>query len=200
MSFKLAVPLLGLLVACRTEPVQAPEPAAPPAEVEASEPAAESAPAEPAPAEAAPAAPSEPVRYELEGNRLKLPDQLYFAAGQDGPGRGSEVALEHIRGYLAAKDYITLMRIEAHVSGPDTQALSERRALSVARWLVKHGVDCTRLLPVGFGDMKPIADSSTPEGRAQNTRVEAHNAAIKGRLIGGMPADGGGRVAGDPCQ
>lgn len=200
MSFKFAVPLLGLLVACRTEPVQAPEPAAPPAEVEASEPAAESAPAEPAPAEAAPAAPSEPVRYELEGNRLKLPDQLYFAAGQDGPGRGSEVALEHIRGYLAAKDYITLMRIEAHVSGPDAQALSERRALSVARWLVKHGVDCTRLLPVGFGDMKPIADSSTPEGRAQNTRVEAHNAAIKGRLIGGMPGDGGGKVAGDPCQ
>lgn len=200
MSFKLVVPLLALLVACRTEPVQAPEPAPPP--TEASEPAAEPAP-EPAPepaAEPAPAAPSQPVRYELDGNRLKLPDQLYFAAGQDGPGRGSEVALEHIRGYLAAKDYITLMRIEAHVSGPDAQALSERRALSVARWLVKHGVDCTRLIPVGFGDMKPIADGSTPEGRAQNTRVEAHNAAIKGRLIGGMPGDGGGVVAGDPCQ
>ena len=33
MSFKLVVPLLALLVACRTEPVQAPEPAPPPTEV-----------------------------------------------------------------------------------------------------------------------------------------------------------------------
>lgn len=198
MSLKHVLPLLAL-AACRTEPVVAPEPAAPPVEVAASEPA-EPAPAEPAPAEAAPAPPSQPVRHELEGNRLKLPAPVTFAAGQAELDAASDVALEHVRGYLAAKDYITLMRIEAHVSGPDAQALSERRALAVARWLAGHGVECTRLLPVGFGDTKPIADGSTPEGRAQNTRVEAHNAALKGRLIGGMPGDGGGRVAGDPCR
>lgn len=190
-----------VLFACR--PAAPVEPAAPPVE-----PAPAEAPAE-TPAESAASAPDEPaaapvpaagpVNYEVRENRLVLPQPVNFAAGQDGPGRGSEVALEHIRGYLAAKDYVTTMRIEAHVSGPDAQALSERRALSVARWLVAHGVECTRLLPVGFGDSKPVADNATPEGRAQNTRVEAVNAALRGRLIGGMPADGGGKVAGDPC-
>lgn len=186
------------LLACRpATPVEPEAAVAAPAEAPTETPAepAVSAPAE-SPVEVPPA--SDPVRYELEGNRLKLPAPVDFAAGQDSPR--SEVALEHIRGYLAAKDSITLMRIEGHVSGPDAQALSERRALSVAKWLVTHGVDCTRLVPVGFGDTKPIADGSTPEGRAQNTRVEAVNAALRGRLIGGMPGDGGGKVAGDPCR
>lgn len=188
---------VALLGACRREPTAAPEPAA--SEAPASEAPASDPGPEPAAAEAAPGAPSHVV-YELEGNRLKLPDIVRFAGTLDGPGRGSEVALEHIRGYLAAKDYVTLMRIEAHVSGPDAQALSERRALSVARWLVKKGIDCKRLLPVGFGDTKPIADGSTPEGRQQNTRIEAHNAELRGRAIGGMPVDGGGTLAGDPCR
>jgi OOP family OmpA-OmpF porin len=141
-----------------------------------------------------------PVAYKIEDNRLALPQPLVFAAGQDVLVRGSEDALEHIRGYLAAKDYVTTLRIEGHVVGPDAQALSERRALAVAKWLVAHGVDCKRVLPVGFGENKPIADNSSPEGRAQNTRVEAVNAALRGRPIGGMPLEGGGNPAGDPCQ
>jgi hypothetical protein len=47
---------------------------------------------------------------------------------------------------------------------------------------------------------KPVADASTPEGRAANVRIDAINAALRGRLIGGMPADGGGQLAGDPCR
>lgn len=186
---------VGLVLAgCRP----APEVAAPPVSDASAEEAVPVADA--GAAEAAPAAevPQSPVSYELEGNRLVLPSPVEFAAGSD--ALAGEAALEHIRGYLEAKTYITLMRIEAHASGADAQALSERRALAVARWLVGKGVDCKRLLPVGFGDLKPIADSRTPEGRAQNTRVEAHNAALRDRLIGGMPADGGGRVAGDPCS
>jgi OOP family OmpA-OmpF porin len=190
------------LLACR------PAPSAEPAALPPPEPAAE-APVE-TPSEPAVSAPIEPVgeptpvagpvAYTVEDNRLVLPKPVVFAAGQEVLVRGSEDALEHIRGYLAAKDYVTTMRIEAHVVGPDAQALSERRALAVAKWLVAHGVDCKRVLPVGFGENKPIADNSSPEGRAQNTRVEAVNAALRGRPIGGMPLDGAGNPAGDPCQ
>lgn len=198
-----AVALVCLLAGCKeatvAEPAASPEPAAPP------EPAPDPAASpEPAPASASPDAAgaseppaSAPASYELQGNMLVLPRPVEFAAGSD--QIAGEAALEHIRGYLAAKSYVTTMRIEAHVSGPDAQALSERRALAAARWLVSKGVDCKRLLPVGFGATKPIASEQTPEGRAQNTRVEAHNAALRERLIGGMPADGGGKVAGDPC-
>jgi OOP family OmpA-OmpF porin len=96
---------------------------------------------------------------------------------------------------------VSLVRIEGHA--PE-QALSEARALTVARWLVAHGVAhgvaCERLVPIGFGPTKPVADASTHEGRAANVRIDAINAALRGRLIGGMPADGGGQLAGDPCR
>lgn len=203
-----AVALVCLLAGCKeatvAQPAAPPEPAASPAPAPdpsaPPEPAPESAPSDAAgasepPAGAPPA--GAPASYELQGNMLVLPRPVEFAAGSD--QLAGEAALEHIRGYLAAKSYVTLMRIEAHASGPDGQALSERRALAAARWLVRKGVDCRRLLPVGFGATKPIASEQTPEGRAQNTRVEAHNAALRERLIGGMPADGGGKVAGDPC-
>jgi OOP family OmpA-OmpF porin len=133
-----------------------------------------------------------PVSYKLDGNRLELPGPIVFQAGGDQLDPASEPALEHARGYLAAKDAITTVRIEGHA---DDQALSERRAVSVARWLVAHGVDCKRLLAVGFGANKPVADAGTPEGRAENTRIELHNAALRGRPIGGLPLEGGGQVA-----
>ena len=62
------------------------------------------------------------------------------------------------------------------------------------------GVDCKRLVAVGFGNTKPVADNSTPDGKARNSRVSFFNAALRDRLIGGMPADGGGKVAGDACN
>ena len=53
------------------------------------------------------------------------------------------------------------------------QALSERRAQIVANYLTSHGVDQGRISGVqGFGEQKPIADNATPDGRAQNRRVE----------------------------
>jgi OOP family OmpA-OmpF porin len=99
---------------------------------------------------------------------------------------------------LAAKESVSLLRIEGHA---DDQALSELRAVTVGRWLVAHGVDCKRLLAVGFGATKPFDDASTPEGKARNTRIELHNAALRGRPIGGASLEGGGQVASaDLCQ
>jgi len=145
-----------------------------------------------------------PRTYELEGNRLLLPAPIVFRTGSDELALDSTDAIRHIAKYLADKEYISLMRIEGHtaaVGDPEqNQTLSEKRALRVAKALVAAGVDCKRLLPVGFGANKPVADNATPEGRAQNTRVDAFNAALRGRYIGGMPPDGGGKVAGDPCQ
>lgn len=139
-----------------------------------------------------------PVAYQLDGNRLELPGPIVFQAGGDALDPASDPALEHARGYLAAKDAVTTLRIEGHA---DDQALSERRAVAVARWLVAHGTDCKRLLAVGFGPNKPVADASTPEGRAQNTRIELHNAALRGRPIGGQPLEGGGQLASaDLCR
>jgi len=69
------------------------------------------------------------------------------------------------------------VQIEGHTDsvGSDAynQALSQRRAESVKRYLVQHfPIESQRLVVRGFGEARPIASNDTPEGRSQNRRVE----------------------------
>jgi len=50
--------------------------------------------------------------------------------------------------------------------------LSERRARSVAEYLVAQGVDSARISVIGFGLSKPLATNKTEEGQSRNRRVE----------------------------
>jgi len=52
------------------------------------------------------------------------------------------------------------------------QALSERRARSVAAYLTSRGVKPERLMIVGDGENHPVASNATAEGRQRNRRVE----------------------------
>ncbi len=68
------------------------------------------------------------------------------------------------------------IQVEGHTDGKGTeeynQKLSERRANSVKRFLIKNGIAANRIKTQGFGELNPIADNETDEGRAENRRVE----------------------------
>ena len=142
--------------------------------------------------------------FKQENGHLALPGPVQFETGKATLKPESDAVLDVVRQYLEAKPDITLIRIEGHTDNvgipADNQKLSEERSMSVARWLIGKGIACKRLLPVGFGDTKPIADNKTPEGREANRRTYFVNAELKGKAIGGAPVDGGGKNAGDPCK
>src|SRR3989441_3774435 len=75
------------------------------------------------------------------------------------------------------------IRIEGHtdnkpIVGPLTQRyptnweLSAARAINVARYVQKQGIEPAKLSAAAFGEFKPVADNATPEGRAKNRRIE----------------------------
>ncbi len=150
------------------------------------------------------AAAAETPKFEIENGFLKVPFPITFDTGKATLKTESAEAIAYVASYLEAKSAITTLRVEVHTDaqGDDkyNQAMTEKRALAVTKALVAKGVDCKRLVPVGFGETKPVGDNGTAEGRAANRRTAFANAALRGRAIGGMPLDGGGAVAGDPCK
>ncbi len=63
-----------------------------------------------------------------------------------------------------------------NVGSPNyNQKLSERRAASVKKYLVdKYGIDTQRITTKGYGELKPVANNKTKEGRAKNRRIETN--------------------------
>jgi outer membrane protein OmpA-like peptidoglycan-associated protein len=78
---------------------------------------------------------------------------------------------------LVLKEYDkTILEVAGHTdntgSAQYNQALSERRAGSVAQYLESHGVNAQRVMTVGAGETHPIAPNTTADGRQANRRVE----------------------------
>jgi chemotaxis protein MotB len=55
---------------------------------------------------------------------------------------------------------------------PDNLVLSTRRAADVVNYLISQGVPAASISAKGFGDTRPVASNDTPQGRAQNRRIE----------------------------
>lgn len=70
----------------------------------------------------------------------------------------------------------TVVEVAGHTdsTGSDSynQSLSERRAGAVAQYLRSQNIGSERLLTVGMGEARPVADNGTADGRQANRRVE----------------------------
>ena len=70
------------------------------------------------------------------------------------------------------------VEVRAHTDSQGSEdfnlELSKKRALATVRYLMLRGVPAEQLTARAFGEAKPVADNSTPEGRETNRRVEFH--------------------------
>jgi outer membrane protein OmpA-like peptidoglycan-associated protein len=101
---------------------------------------------------------------------------ILFAIDSDVIRPESTPTLTEIGAMLAQHADLRLT-IEGHTDSDGDDAhnldLSRRRAASVKAFLVSHHkIDGNRLVTEGYGESRPAADNSTPEGRQQNRRVE----------------------------
>jgi OOP family OmpA-OmpF porin len=123
---------------------------------------------------------------------LKLPPGVAFMKNSTAV-HPKDANLTITQQYLAAKPEITMLRVAGYPDPGDKPEAgapkAAARALAVAKALVAKGVDCKRLIAVGF---------DKPHGA--HGIVTFVNAALKGKPIGGAPVAGGGKVAGDVCS
>ena len=106
---------------------------------------------------------------------LNMPSNITFATDQDQVIPPFYATLDSVA-IVLNKFNKTLVDVDGHTdstgSAAHNQALSERRAHSVANYLAGRGVDPRRMSAVGYGFTRPIASNDTEIGRAENRRVE----------------------------
>jgi OOP family OmpA-OmpF porin len=117
----------------------------------------------------------EPVQSEV----ITLSDagDVLFAFNQSELTPAAQSKLDSLMPKLQSADVVSV-KVIGHTDsvGSDTynQALSERRASSVATYLLSQGLAPNKLTSEGKGQSQPVADNETEEGRAKNRRVELH--------------------------
>jgi outer membrane protein OmpA-like peptidoglycan-associated protein len=88
----------------------------------------------------------------------------------------AQTKLNDVANALTKQDKDSSIVVEGYTDsqGKDAmnQELSQKRAESVRTYLVSRGIASDRITAQGFGPGKPIADNTSPEGRANNRRVE----------------------------
>lgn len=126
------------------------------------------------------------VSYEVIGIRLILQEKILFPSGSAEIKPETYPILDKL--YEILKDLPNPVEVEGHTDSipistekfPSNWELSTARASSIVRYFIAKGINPERLKASGYADTKPIASNATPEGRAQNRRVEIVILNIKG--------------------
>jgi outer membrane protein OmpA-like peptidoglycan-associated protein len=126
------------------------------------------------------------LRQELEGTgvsvtrmgdniTLNMPGSITFATNSADVNASFYDVLNSVGKVFSEFDK-TIVEVAGHTDSTGTdsynQALSERRAGSVAAYLRSRKISGDRMITVGMGEARPIADNTTEAGRQLNRRVE----------------------------
>jgi outer membrane protein OmpA-like peptidoglycan-associated protein len=128
---------------------------------------------------------------------VTIPEQIDFETGKATLQQTDETTkgLDQIKLFLDGNPRVTKLRVEGHTDNVGAAAtnleLSGQRALAVKAYVVGKGIAKDRIIAVGCGQDKPIADNSTDAGRTKNRRTEFHIAELSGQRYMGHDPTGG---------
>lgn len=116
-----------------------------------------------------------PLVY-AEKDKINIAEQVHFATDQEVILPESFEMLEQVARLMREHPEWQEVLVEGHADIRASDAynldLSQRRAMSVMRFLIARGVEPSRLRAQGFGRSRPKATNSTEEGMQINRRVE----------------------------
>jgi chemotaxis protein MotB len=115
--------------------------------------------------------------------KVSINDELLFPSGGSDMSADAKTSIAKVAAVLAPhqKNKINVNGYtDSTPIGPElakqgittNQILSQKRADSVMQFMISQGVKTDMVSSHGFGETNPVASNDTPEGRAQNRRVE----------------------------
>ena len=121
------------------------------------------------------------------GDRFVFQSEVLFSLGSDELGVEGQLEMQKLAATLMEiekslpTDIDWILQIEGHTDSlpvkkgqtyRDNWELSTKRALSVLRFLIKQGIEPSRLSALGYGSFQPIDIKNTKSARMKNRRIE----------------------------
>jgi outer membrane protein OmpA-like peptidoglycan-associated protein len=120
--------------------------------------------------------PKEANVYRMRNDVLLSVHGFAFAPGKSEISTENFALLDKIKRSIAEFGGATVVvsgYTDSTGSAALNQTLSQQRAENVAKFLTEvGGIDPIRVSTIGYGEEKPVANNKTPEGRAQNRRID----------------------------
>jgi outer membrane protein OmpA-like peptidoglycan-associated protein len=111
----------------------------------------------------------------LKANEIVIKGTIHFGTDNADLRPDGEQLLDEVVDVLTKHPEIRRIRVEGHTDNRGNAEhnlnLSKARAASVVAYLVKSGVEASRLESEGFGSTQPLVPNMTPAQRAKNRRV-----------------------------
>lgn len=122
-----------------------------------------------------PGCPRKPSLVVVTEKEIKITQQIHFEFDKDVIRKESYPILDAIVEVLQKNPKIAI-EVQGHTDNKGKPAynlkLSDRRAASVKKYLVAHGIDASRLQSKGYGMTRPLVPNDSEQNRALNRRVQ----------------------------
>jgi outer membrane protein OmpA-like peptidoglycan-associated protein len=123
-----------------------------------------------------PEPPPQPKRVEVTADAIVINDKILFEFDKAVIQAASFELMDEITQVVKDNPRIKKISIEGHTDDDGkasyNKKLSQKRADSVMKYLVEHGIDAARLTAVGHGEDIPLVPNDTDENKEKNRRVE----------------------------